>query len=88
MNIVRVYRDERWLDANIPILETFWKEVEYYRKNDITKHPKFPKTKTVLDLTSKNGNENENENENGNGNENGNENENEAPFLSDYAFRD
>jgi len=78
MNIVRVYRDKRWLDTNIPTLESFWKEVEYYRENDITKHPKFRKSKTVLDLTSGNSNENENENEN----------EHEDAPLLDYAFRE
>lgn len=52
MNIVRVYRDSRWLDKNIPILETFWKEVKYYRNNDIKLHPNFPKQKKVLDMTT------------------------------------
>ena len=52
MNIVRVYRDQKWLDKNIPILQEFWKEVEYYRNNDIKLHPKFPKQKRTLDLTS------------------------------------
>jgi putative phage-type endonuclease len=53
MNIVRVYRDERWLNKNLPILESFWKDIEYYRKNDIKTHPKFPKQKRILDLTEK-----------------------------------
>ena len=52
MNIVRVYRDQKWLDKNIPILQEFWKEVEYYRNNDIKLHPKFPKQKRILDLIS------------------------------------
>lgn len=51
MNIVRVYRDQKWLDKNIPKLQEFWKEVEYYRTNDIKNHPKFPKQKKTLDLT-------------------------------------
>lgn len=51
MNIVRVYRDKKWLLKNLPILEKFWKEVEYYRENDIKLHAKFPKQKRVLDLT-------------------------------------
>ena len=51
MNIVRVYRDKKWLDKNIPILQEFWQEVEYYRNNDIKLHPKFPKQKRTLDLT-------------------------------------
>ena len=52
LNIVRIERDEFWLSENIPILEQFWKEVEYYRRNDITKHPEFPKIKKVLDIRS------------------------------------
>lgn len=51
MNIVRVYRNKRWLNDNLPILESFWKEVEYYRDNDIKVHPKFPKKKRVINLT-------------------------------------
>ena len=50
MNIVRVYRDQRWLDKNIPILESFWKDVEHYRSCDIKTHPNFPKQKRILDL--------------------------------------
>ena len=53
MNIVRVYRDEKWLKKNLPILESFWKEVEYYRNNDITLHEKFPKKKRIIDLSEK-----------------------------------
>ena len=51
MNIVRVYKDETWLQNNLKILETFWKEVEYYRENDIKTHPKFPKAKKILNLS-------------------------------------
>ena len=50
LNVVRLERDEYWLSENIPILEEFWKDVEYYRINDITKHPKFPKKMKTLDL--------------------------------------
>lgn len=50
MNIVRVYRDTKWLEKNLKILENFWKEVEYYRENDITVHPKFKKPKKILEL--------------------------------------
>jgi putative phage-type endonuclease len=53
MNIVRVKIDYDWLNENLPILEKFWKEVEYYRKNDIKLHPKYkpPRPpKRVLDL--------------------------------------
>ena len=52
MNIVRVYRDQKWLNKNIPVLQKFWQEVEYYRNNDIKLHPKFPKQKRTLDLTT------------------------------------
>ena len=52
MNIVRVYRDQKWLDKNIPVLQEFWQEVEHYRNNDIKLHPKFPKQKKTFDLTS------------------------------------
>lgn len=52
MNIVRVYKDVKWLDKNLVILEKFWKEVEYYRSNDIKTHPKFKLPKRTLDLKS------------------------------------
>jgi putative phage-type endonuclease len=52
INIVRVNRNEEWLKENLKKLETFWKEVEFYRVNDIKKHPKFPNKKKVLDLTN------------------------------------
>ena len=52
INIVRVNRDEEWLKENLKKLEMFWKEVEFYRVNDIKKHPKFPNKKKVLDLTN------------------------------------
>ena len=53
MNIVRVKIDHVWLNENLPILEKFWKDVEYYRENDIKTHPKYkpPRPpKRVLDL--------------------------------------
>jgi hypothetical protein len=53
MNIVRVKIDHEWLNENLPILEKFWKEVEYYRQNDIKCHPKYkpPKPpKRIIDL--------------------------------------
>ena len=53
MNIVRVYRDQKWLDKNVPVLQAFWKEVEYYRKDDIKTHPLYPKPKRTLDLSTK-----------------------------------
>jgi putative phage-type endonuclease len=51
INIVRVNRDEAWLTENLKKLEMFWKEIEFYRDNDIKKHPKFPVKKNILDLT-------------------------------------
>ena len=52
MNIVRTYRDQKWLDTNLPILEQFWKDVEHYREIGIETHPKFPKKKIKLDLST------------------------------------
>ncbi len=54
LNVVRIERDEFWLSENIPILEEFWKDIEYYRENDVTKHHKFPKKKNVLDFRTEN----------------------------------
>ena len=51
MNIVRVYRNQQWLDDNLPKLKIFWESVEYYRKNDVKKHPKFPKEKKNIDIS-------------------------------------
>jgi putative phage-type endonuclease len=53
INIVRVNRDEAWLKENLEKLEKFWKEIEFYRENDIKKHPKFPKPKKIIDLIDK-----------------------------------
>lgn len=50
MNIVRIYRDEKWLKKNLPILEKFWKDVEYYREHGIENHPDFKPPKKTLDL--------------------------------------
>jgi len=50
INIVRIKRDENWLNENLKKLEIFWKEVEFYRQNDIKKHPKFPIKKVTLNL--------------------------------------
>lgn len=55
MNIVRVYKDQRWLNKNLPILEKFWKDVEYYREVGIENHPKFKKKKNTLDLSEPEG---------------------------------
>jgi len=54
INIVRVNRDENWLTENLKKLEDFWKEIEFYRLNNIKTHPKFPVPKVVLDLTDEN----------------------------------
>jgi putative phage-type endonuclease len=51
INIVRINRDELWLKENLKKLEIFWKEIEFYRDNDIKTHPKFPVKKKVLDLS-------------------------------------
>lgn len=75
MNIVRTYRDQKWLDVNLPILEQFWKEVEHYREVGIETHPKFPKKKIKLDLTTTNESEE-------------NENENENVILNEYIIRE
>jgi putative phage-type endonuclease len=53
INIVRVNRDENWLKENLEKLEKFWKEIEFYRNNDIKLHPKFPKPKKIIDLADK-----------------------------------
>ena len=50
MNIVRIYKDDRWLNKNLILLEKFWKDVEYYRVKGIETHPKFKKPKNVLNL--------------------------------------
>ena len=52
MNIVRVFKDEKWLNTNLPILENLWKDVEYYRSTGIENHPSFPKKKNIIDFTS------------------------------------
>jgi putative phage-type endonuclease len=51
INIVRINRDDIWLKENLTKLEKFWKEVEFYRNTDIKLHPKFPKSKNIIDLT-------------------------------------
>lgn len=42
-NLVRIYRDEDWFDKNFIILQNFWKEVEYWRTQDIKTHPEYNK---------------------------------------------
>ncbi len=43
INIVRIHRDEEYFIKHLPILNKFWAEVEYWRQNDITKHPGYEK---------------------------------------------
>lgn len=74
MNIVRVYRDQKWLDKNLPILENFWKNVEYYREYGIENHPKYPKRKLTLDLSTKK--------------ETQDQEDDNMILFNDYAFRD
>jgi len=40
-NIKRIYRNEKWLDDNFPILEEFWNSLNYYRENGIENHPEY-----------------------------------------------
>ncbi len=53
MNIVRTYIDHIWLEKNLKILESFWKEVENYRLIGIENHFDFIKRKKVIDISSK-----------------------------------
>jgi putative phage-type endonuclease len=73
INIVRVNRDEDWLKENLKKLETFWKDVEFYRNNNIKTHPKFPKPKNIIDLTDKLLDESD---------------ESEVFILSDYSIKE
>ena len=51
INIVRCYRDQRWLEKNIPIMRKVWDQVLYYREHGIENHPKMmKKKKKVLTL--------------------------------------
>ena len=43
LNIVRIVRDDKWLEENIPFLKKFWDKVEYYRKVGIDQHPSYSK---------------------------------------------
>lgn len=47
LNIVRIYRDDEWFDEQFPILEQFWKDVQYWRTQDITTHPEYEKYYSV-----------------------------------------
>lgn len=51
LNIVRIHRDPEWFRVNVPIMEAFWKDVEYWRTQDIKTHPEYSKYhKKTLDL--------------------------------------
>lgn len=41
MNIVRVQRNNEWLNENIPILINFWLDVQKWRNKDLTVHPDY-----------------------------------------------
>lgn len=41
LNIVRINRDRNWFDVNVPIMEKLWKDVEYWRTQDIKTHPEY-----------------------------------------------
>jgi putative phage-type endonuclease len=54
INIVRVKRDSSWLEPNLKILESFWKEVEHYREVGIETHP-CRRQKKIIDFTDNEG---------------------------------
>lgn len=58
LNIVRIHRDQEWFNTNVPIMDAFWKDVEYWQTQDITTHPEYEKyhkpPKKTLDLESGN----------------------------------
>lgn len=41
MNIVRIYRNEKWIQENIPKLINFWESVLFWKKQHISLHPNF-----------------------------------------------
>lgn len=41
LNIVRIYRDTKWLNKNIPLFMKFWKSVEYYRVHGLEECPAY-----------------------------------------------
>jgi len=51
--MILFFSDSLKLEENLKKLEKFWKEIEFYRNNDIKSHPKFPKPKNILDLMDK-----------------------------------
>lgn len=47
LNVVRIFKDTKWLNNNLPKLKLFWDDVLYYRANGIDKHPKFKREITI-----------------------------------------
>lgn len=47
LNIVRIYRNNKWFDENVPKLINFWNHVIEWRKKDITQHPEYLKYHAV-----------------------------------------
>lgn len=43
INIVRVFRDDAWLERNVGTLKAFWADVEYWSTRDIREHPEYSK---------------------------------------------
>ncbi len=50
MNIVRIQRDRKWFDKNVVVLEEMWRDIVYWRLNNIYSHPEYVKPKKTLDL--------------------------------------
>lgn len=45
LNIVRIAKDMKWINENVPILIKFWKDVEHYREIGIEHHEEYIKKK-------------------------------------------
>lgn len=45
LNIVRISKDMKWINENVPKLIEFWKEVELYREIGIENHEEYKKKK-------------------------------------------
>jgi len=41
INIVRIHRDHRWFEENVPILDKMWRDILKWRKLDIKDHPDY-----------------------------------------------
>ena len=57
MNVVEVKRDHEWFSKELPKIKEFWDSVIHYRKEGITKHPKYrpprkASTGITLDISS------------------------------------